>query len=198
VRIGHMTALAIAGVLLLAACGGSSNNSSGGGNTTTTTTTGVTTTTTTTASNKGFEVQTDDGQVSLSLNGQLPPNWPASFPLPSGATAAGSGSLAKGESGVLVGVYTTSQAPGDVYDFYKTNPSLTIGNARSVGAGSAYIGRLELKGNYSGHITVVALNGTTAIVVTLKPASATSTSTSPPTTATSATNATTPPTNTTT
>jgi hypothetical protein len=52
----------------------------------------------------------------VSLNGHLPPNWPATFPIPSGATAAGSGSLAKGGSGVIVGVYTTSQAPEDVYD----------------------------------------------------------------------------------
>jgi hypothetical protein len=201
VRIRNVTALALAGLLLLVACGSSSKASSSGGNATTTTTTTTTTsaTTTTTASNKGFQLQTDDGQVSLSLNGQLPPNWPSSFPVPSGATAAGSGSLAKGESGVLVGVYTTSQAPADVYKFYKTNPSLTIGTTRSAGAGSAYIGRVELKGSYSGHITVVALNGTTKIVVTLKPTSQPSTTTpSPTTTSTSSTNATTSPTTTTT
>jgi hypothetical protein len=179
VRIRNVTALALTGLLLVVACGSSSKASSSGGNATTATTTSATTTTT--ASNKGFQVQTDDGQVSLSLNGQLPPNWPSSFPVPSGATAAGSGSLAKGEAGILVGVYTTSQAPADVYEFYKTNPSLTIGTARSVGAGSAYIGRLELKGSYTGHVTVLAFNGTTAIVATLKPVSPTTTATSPTT-----------------
>jgi hypothetical protein len=178
VRIRNVTALAIVGLLPLVACGSSSKSSSSGGNATTTTTSA---TTTTTASNKGFEVQTDDGHVSLSLNGNLPPNWPSSFPVPSGATAAGSGSLAKGEGGVLVGVYTTSQAPAEVYDFYKTNPSLTIGDARSVGAGSAYIGRLELKGSYTGHVTVLAFNGTTAILATLKPVSPTTSATSPTT-----------------
>jgi hypothetical protein len=86
--------------------------------------------------------------------------------------------LAKGNGGLIVGVFTTPQAPAAVFDFYKTNPSLTIGTARSVGAGSAYVGRLELQGSYSGHVTVVALNGTTTIVVTLKPASSTTSATS--------------------
>jgi hypothetical protein len=182
--------LAITAIVLLGACGGSSNNSSSSGSSTVLPTT-TATSSSTVPSNKGFEVQTDDGQVSLSLNGQLPPDWPASFPLPSGATPAGSGSLVKGGSGVIVGVFTTSQAPGDVYDFYKTSSALTIGSARSAGVGSAYVGRLELTGSHTGHVTIVALNGTTTIIVTLKPASPTTTTT--PKAATTVTTTPTPP-----
>jgi hypothetical protein len=159
-------ALTITAIVLLAACGSSSSKGSKSGNNATTNTNG---------SNKSFHVQTADGQVSLSLNGQLPPNWPTAFPVPSGAKTAGSGSLVGGETGILVGVYTTSQAPADVYQFYKTNPSLTIGTSRSAGARSTYVGSLELKGGYDGYITIISLNGSTAIVITLRTSSTTTT-----------------------
>jgi hypothetical protein len=81
----------------------------------------------------------------------------------------------------LVAVFTTSQAPEDVDNFYTTNPSVAAGTARSAGAGSTYVGRLELTGSYAGHVTIVAPSGTTTIVVTLKPASS-NTTTSPTTT----------------
>ena len=77
------TALCIA-VLLLGAAACSSDSSSSSKNTTTT-------------SNKGFEVSTPEGQVSISLSGSLPPNWPDGFPVPSGAEPAGSGSLGNSE-----------------------------------------------------------------------------------------------------
>src|SRR5262245_44653301 len=88
---------------LLGACSSSSKSSDSRRDTTTTT-------------KQDLNVQTADGQVSLSLDGQLPPNWPTSFPVPSGATPAGSGSLENGGSGEMIGVYTTSQAASDVYD----------------------------------------------------------------------------------
>ena len=38
---------------------------------------------------RNFQVSTPNGQVSLSLDGQLPANWPSQFPVPSGAEVAG-------------------------------------------------------------------------------------------------------------
>ena len=170
-------ALSVLVVLLLAAaCSSSSKKSSSSS-------------TNTTAGSQAFQVQTPDGQVSLSLNGQLPPNWPSSFPVPSGAKAAGSGSLVNGNQGASVGVYSTSEAAADVFTFYKTNPSLTVTSASSAGVAGAYVGTVKLGGTYPGsNVTIAALSGTTYIVIILKPASSSSTTT--PTTTAGATSTT--------
>jgi hypothetical protein len=136
----------------------------------------------TTVSGKNFDVKTDQGTVSLSLDGQLPPGWPSSFPVPSGATPAGSGSLANASQGVMVAVYTTSEAAADVYNFYKTNPDLTIGDSGSVGGDSTYVGTLQLKGNYTGNITITAVSGSTRIIIILTSATTSTSSHSTTTT----------------
>jgi hypothetical protein len=161
-RIRWVSAVAILAIVLMAACGSSSKSSSS----------------TTTTVPRNFNVETPDGQVSLSLDGQLPPNWPSSFPVPSGATAAGSGSLVKAGSGALIGVYSSTQAPADAYGFYKNNSSLTITKSGSLGSGDKYVGTIELGGSYAGsNVTVVSSGGTTYIVVTLKSGSSTTTTT---------------------
>jgi hypothetical protein len=91
---------------------------------------------------KNFQVSTPNGQVSLSLDGQLPPNWPSQFPVPSGAKVAGSGSLGGSSSAVLVAAYTTSESPSDAFAFYKDNSKLTTPGQRSVGAGAHYAASL--------------------------------------------------------
>jgi len=159
-RIRSVTAFAVLAIALLAACGSSSKSSS-----------------TTTTTKKNVAVETPDGQVSLSLDGQLPPNWPSGFPVATGATPAGSGSLVNGGSGVMIGVFTTKQSPSDAYEFYKNNSALTVTNSGSVGAGDTYVGTVEFTGTYVGNVTVVAAGSDTNIVVTLKSA-ATSTTTS--------------------
>ena len=85
-----------------------------------------TATTTTEAKSKTFQVTSAEGQVSVSLDGELPPNWPDGFPVPSGAEAAGSGSLGNTTKTVMVGVYSTSTRPENTYDFYKSNSDLTV------------------------------------------------------------------------
>ncbi len=69
-----------------------------------------TTTTTEKASDSSstdtLEISTPEGQVSLSLHGELPPGWPEDLLLPKGADAAGSGSLGDTDSTVMVGVFT--------------------------------------------------------------------------------------------
>jgi hypothetical protein len=120
------------------------------------------------STSQNFAVDTPDGQVSLSLNGALPPNWPASFPTPSGATPAGSGSLGGTTSGVLVGVYQATGSAEDAFTFYKNNSSLTVTNPSSAGVGSAFIGKLSLTGTYTGSVSVVGAGGRTLIVVVLK------------------------------
>jgi hypothetical protein len=159
-RFRVVSSLTILAIVFLAACGSSSKSHA----------------TTTTVPKKNVNVVTPDGQVSLSLDGQLPPNWPSSFPVPSGATAAGSGSLVNGGSGVLIAVYSMTQPPVDAYNFYKSSSSLTVTKSGSVGAGDKYVGTLQLGGTYAGsNITIVAAGTGSNIVVTLKSGSSTAT-----------------------
>jgi hypothetical protein len=144
-------------VVMLAGCGGDDDDSAS---------------TTTTTSGKSLQVETPDGQVSLSLTGDLPPNWPTSFPTPKGATPAGSGSMVNSSTGTLIGVYTTDEAASDVFEFYKTNSSLDVTSSSSAGLGSAYVGTVKLGGSYDGGSVVVAgASDTTYIVITIKPVS---------------------------
>lgn len=117
---------------------------------------------------KNFSVETPEGQASISLDGQLPPNWPTDFPAPKGSEVAGSGSLAGSSSGVMVGVYTTKQSPSDVYDAYKSNSALKASGAKSATIGGVFLGRMSIGGTYDGSITVTAIDGTTYAVVVLK------------------------------
>ena len=129
------------------------------------------TTTTAKSSNgtvpKSFSVSVPEGEVSLSLDGQLPPNWPSSFPVPDGAEPAGSGSLAKSESGVQVGVFSTSQSGKDAFAFYSGDSALSPSNVKSTGIGNAFVGTLTLGGSYEGTVWVGGYDGTTYIVVVL-------------------------------
>lgn len=105
--------------------------------------------------------------MSLSLDGKLPPDWPSGFPVPSGAKVAGSGSVTGSSSGTHVAAYTTSQSPSDVFAFYKNNSQLTTSGERSVGAGSAFVGRMKITKPYTGSVTVVSHDTTTYFVIVL-------------------------------
>jgi hypothetical protein len=122
---------------------------------------------TTTTANRGFEVQTPDGQVSLSLSGQLPPNWPDDFPVPDGAEPAGSGSLGGSSSTSLVGVYSSSGSPQDTYNFYKDNTELTVTSSSSVGSGSAYLGTVQFTGDFGGWVVTLPYDNGSLIVAYL-------------------------------
>lgn len=130
------------------------------------TTTSTSTTTTTTP--RTMAVDTPDGQVSLSLDGALPPNWPSAFPVPSGATAAGSGSLGGSDKTVMVGVFSTSEAPDETFTFYRNSADLSVESPSSAGAGNAFVGKLSLTGTYEGSVSVVGGSGSTLIVVVLE------------------------------
>ena len=143
----------VVGCVLLAAAGCSSSSTSSS----------------TTTTSKSFQVNTPSGQVSVSLDGKLPPNWPSSFPTPSGAKPAGSGSIGGSSSTVMVGVYTTSKSAPDTFSYYTSNPSgLTTSGAKSVGVGSSYVGSANIAGSNSGSVTVVDHDNTTYIVAVLK------------------------------
>ncbi len=163
-RIRSVSAVALSVITLLAACGGDDDSKSSS-------------TTTTTVSNTNLNVETADGQVSLSLNGKLPPGWPSDFPVPEGATPAGSGSLVGGKSGVRIGVYKSSQAPADAFDFYKNNTSLTITASASAGTGDKYVGTIQLGGDTPGNVTIVSAGNDTTIIVTLTSESSSTTTT---------------------
>lgn len=117
---------------------------------------------------KSFSVETPDGQASISLDGELPPNWPKAFPAPARSEVAGSGSLAGESSGVMVGVYTTKQSASDVFDSYKTNGDLKVSDAKSVSPGSVFLGTMKISGTYDGSVSVTSVSGTTYVVVVLR------------------------------
>lgn len=117
---------------------------------------------------KSFSVDTPEGQASLSLDGQLPPNWPKDFPAPKQSEVAGSGSLAGSSSGVMVGVYTSKQSASDVYESYKSNTELKVSGAKSATVGGVFLGRMSIGGTYDGSITVTSIDDTTHVVVVLK------------------------------
>jgi hypothetical protein len=127
-------------------------------------------------SSRSFSVSTPEGSASLSLDGQLPSGWPSAFPVPAGATPAGSGSIAGSEQSHMIGVFEASGTGPDTFDFYKDSTELTVKNAKSVGAGSSFVGRMELTGSYSGSVTVTEHNGHTYIVAYLNAATGTGSS----------------------
>ena len=119
------------------------------------------------STSKTFQVSTPDGQVSVSLDGQLPPNWPKDFPVPPSATAAGSGSLGGSTSTGHAAVFTTTTPAPAVFSYYTSNRSLTTTGSRTVGAGSTYVGSMKVTAPYSGSVTVAGRNDATYIVIVL-------------------------------
>jgi hypothetical protein len=73
------------------------------------------------SSSQSITVQTPEGTASLSLDGKLPPNWPADFPLPPGTTPAGSGSIGNTQEAHLIGVFEMSTTGTDTFNFYKNS-----------------------------------------------------------------------------
>lgn len=184
-RIAASTALAS---LVLAGAACSSNNSAS----TTTAAEGATSTSSASLP-QSFQVDTADGQVSLSLDGKLPPGWPKDFPVPASAQPAGSGSLGtSADSTLRVGVYTTSDSGDTVLDFYSNDPDLVTAGRKGAGLGDNFAGRIELTSPYTGSVTVVSRQGKTYLVVTLKgeqPTATTSTTGAGATSTTSTTTA---------
>ncbi len=125
---------------------------------------------TTTSPGKSLTVQTPQGAVSLSLDGKLPPSWPAGFPLPPGTTPAGSGSVANTQKAHMIAVFRTSGTGEDAFAFYRDSTTLSVSQARSVGSGSTFVGRLQLSGPYEGSVTVTQTGGQTYLVVYLQTA----------------------------
>jgi hypothetical protein len=155
-RLAHLAVVvSCLGALVLGACSSSTKS------TESSTTTGAT------GASRTFAVTTDDGQVSISLDGELPPNWPDDFPVPDGAEPAGSGSLGGTERTVLVGVYSASGAARDTFDFYTSSPDVTVESSSSIGSGTSFIGTIETSGEYAGRITVLSHDDQTLVVVVL-------------------------------
>jgi hypothetical protein len=139
----------VVGTIGLAACSSSSSSSS------------------TTTTPRSFEISTSSGQVSVSLDGKLPPGWPADTPVPKGATPAGSGSLVGQSKGVMVGVYRTNESPESVYGFYTSDPSITVSTKASAGSGSSYVGHVKMTAPVSADVTIVPYQNETLIVVVI-------------------------------
>ncbi len=139
-------------LLLVGAC--SSDNESGA-------------TTTTAEDSQDLSVSTPAGQVSLSLDGSLPPEWPEDFPTPDSTDVAGSGSLAGDDSGVMVGVYTTEEARQDAFDFCANDDSLDPTDPSGATVGSGFLGSINIGGDHDGSVTVAGIDDTNYVVVVL-------------------------------
>lgn len=156
-----MAALITVTVVALAASACSSDSSSDSTTTTAKDTSSVS------SSGDGFNISTPEGEVSVSLNGDLPPGWPDGYPLPKGTDAAGSGSLADTSSGVMVGVFTTKESGQDAYDFFTGESSLDPSSESSAGGSSNFLGSMTTGGSFPGSVTVGEFDGSTYIVVIL-------------------------------
>jgi hypothetical protein len=75
----------------------------------------------------------------------------------------------------MIAVFETPSTGQEAFDFYKNSTSLTVTNPKSAGAGSSFVGRMELSGTHTGSVTVTDASSPTHIVVYLN------TSTSKPT-----------------
>jgi hypothetical protein len=115
-----------------------------------------------------FEISTADGQVSVSLDGRLPPGWPTNVPVPSGAEPAGSGSLVGKSNGFMIAVYKTTDSPQQVYDYYTTEPSITLTSKSSVGSGSTFVGRVQMTAPVTATTTIFPHDNETLIAITMR------------------------------
>lgn len=122
----------------------------------------------TTTSPRSFEITTPNGQISVSLDGKLPPNWPSSFPTPSGTKPAGSGSLGGGSTTHLVAIYSSTSTPADVIAFYTSDTKLTTSGETSIGSGSSAVVSVEITAPYTGQLTALSKGNATYLVVNLE------------------------------
>jgi hypothetical protein len=113
-------------------------------------------------------VETPQGTASLSLDGQLPPTWPADFPLPPHSTPAGSASLSKATTNHQIAVFETSTSGQEAYNFYKNSSSLDVSQPKSLGVGNSFVGKLQFSGPHTGSVTVSDVNDQTLIVIYLQ------------------------------
>lgn len=127
---------------------------------------------------KAFEVATPNGQISLSSDGKLPPNWPSSFPLPQGAQPLGSGSLGGSEKTGMIAAFSTTSTSTDTFNYYINTPSITYTDKRTVGTGSKFVGSIHMTTPYDATVTVATHDEGSVIMVQLLNANATSTSSS--------------------
>jgi hypothetical protein len=119
----------------------------------------------------------------VSLDGDLPPDWPEGFPIPEGAEAAGSGSLGGSDSTVQVGVFSSDRSAQETFDFYTSNSSLGTDDVSTIGSGSTFVGTVSLTGAYSGQVAVTpAPDGSYIIVVLRTPVAGAPTTTAAPST----------------
>jgi hypothetical protein len=64
-----------------------------------------------------------------------------------------------------------------MFDFYKSNRSLTITGSGSAGSGDKYVGTIQLGGSSPGNVTIVSSGNDTYIVVSLRSESSSTTTT---------------------
>lgn len=121
-----------------------------------------------------FEISTQEGQVSLSLDGKLPPGWPANVPVPPGAEAAGSGSLVANSKGAMVGVYKTAQSAEDVYGYYTGDSSIVVDSKSALGSGTRFVGHLHMTSPVDATVIVLPHDSSTLITIVMTKVGSTS------------------------
>jgi hypothetical protein len=121
---------------------------------------------------RAFTVYTPEGKVSVFLTGDLPAHWNSTFPLPQGATPAGSGVLENSKKKVQIGVFSTPTSPSSAFTFYRYSSFLSVTRSASVGVHDAFVGWLQTTGALPGVVAVLNKDAGTyvvALLVTPKP-----------------------------
>ncbi len=116
----------------------------------------------------GAGVATPSGQVKMSLDGQLPEDWPLAFPVPTGAVPAGSATLAGYTGGVTVAVFTTSAQASQAFWFYTDESGLRTSDVSAGGTPSNYFGTLKFTAPFTGSVTIFTRAGDTYIVAVIR------------------------------
>ena len=104
------------------------------------------TTTTLAVETKGFATETPDGQVSLSLDGVLPPHWPANFPVASAHRSRRLGLARRYHQDCARRCVLVDRPAADVYRFYASNSAYSVDRSTSVGNGSFFVGNIGFSG----------------------------------------------------
>lgn len=115
-----------------------------------------------------IDVMTPAGVVTVSLDAQLPSDWPAGFPVPAAATPAGTGVLAGAAPTTQIGAFSSSATPDEVFAFYAEQAGLPVASATSAGTGDTFDGTVRIEGDPAGLVTVVGREGGAMVVAVLQ------------------------------
>jgi hypothetical protein len=121
----------------------------------------------TTTTRHAFTVSTPGGTATLSLNGKLPRGWTRRFPVPPGASPAGSGSLENASHSYVVAVFHVPSSGEEALNYYKRQAPIEMQGVTSTGSGTSFIGSGRFSGQWNGALTIIGGPHNTLLVIEL-------------------------------